>query len=162
MTCLSLQSSCLFCVQEVAASYSFGAVGSLIYLRLLNRSVDSVGGFSVGAALGQPRLLIPMILTAAYNRWACLIHASARDSAHEDKLAAPYPAPEARVQSKRLPHTDLREGSLCLAADGTPWLHTTQASPFNCCPCSWASSHTRQLSLPRRQSHLQPSSCQLV
>ena len=59
---------CLSCVQEVAASYSFGAVGSLIYLRLLNRSVDSVGGFSVGAALGQPRLLIPIILTAAYNR----------------------------------------------------------------------------------------------
>ncbi len=68
VTCLSPRMACLSCVQEVAASYSFGAVGSLIYLRLLNRSVDSVGGFSVGAALGQPRLLIPIILTAAYNR----------------------------------------------------------------------------------------------
>lgn len=68
VTCLRPRMAWLSCVQEVAASYSFGAVGSLIYLRLLNRSVDSVGGFSVGAALGQPRLLIPIILTAAYNR----------------------------------------------------------------------------------------------
>ena len=53
--------------QETAASYGLGAVGSLVYLRMLNRSIDGVGG--VGAALGQPRLLVPVILTAAYNRY---------------------------------------------------------------------------------------------
>ena len=82
----------LSCVQEVAASYSFGAVGSLVYLRLLNRSVDSVGGFSVGAALGQPRLLIPIILTAAYNRQACVIDCFLSKALCPDKLA-PYSAP---------------------------------------------------------------------
>lgn len=33
---------------------------------MLNRSMDGAGG--VGAALGQPRLLVPVILTAAFNR----------------------------------------------------------------------------------------------
>lgn len=55
--------------QETAASYGVGAVGSLVYLRMLNRSIDSVGGFTVGAAMGQPRLLVPVILTAAFNRY---------------------------------------------------------------------------------------------
>ena len=41
----------------------------MMYLRMLNRSIDSVGGFSVGAALGQPRLLVPIILTATFNRY---------------------------------------------------------------------------------------------
>ena len=54
--------------QDTAASYGVGAVGSLVYLRMLNRSIDSVGGFSVGAAVGQPRLLVPVILTATFNR----------------------------------------------------------------------------------------------
>lgn len=49
----------------MAASYGVGAVGGLIYLRLLNRSVDGVG---LGGALGQPRLLIPVILALGYNR----------------------------------------------------------------------------------------------
>ena len=53
-------------LQETAASYGLGAVGSLVYLRMLNRSIDSVGG--VGAALSQPRLLVPVILTATFNR----------------------------------------------------------------------------------------------
>lgn len=57
-------------MQDTAASYGVGAAGSLAYLRMLNRSIDSVGGFTVGAALGQPRLLVPIILTAAFNRWA--------------------------------------------------------------------------------------------
>lgn len=60
-------------MQNVAASYGVGAVGSLVYLRLLNRSVDGIGGFSVASAASQPRLLIPLILTLAYNRYvACL------------------------------------------------------------------------------------------
>lgn len=53
-------------LQETAASYGLGAVGSLVYLRMLNRSIDSVGG--VGAALSQPRLLVPVILTGTFNR----------------------------------------------------------------------------------------------
>lgn len=57
-----------YVLQDTAASYGVGAVGSLAYLRMLNRSIDSVGGFTVGAALGQPRLLVPVILTAAFNR----------------------------------------------------------------------------------------------
>lgn len=54
----------------MAASYGVGALGGLVYLRLLNRSVDSVGG-GVGGALGQPRLLIPVILALGYNRCVC-------------------------------------------------------------------------------------------
>lgn len=42
-----------------------------MYLRLLNRSVDSVGG-GLGGALSQQRLLIPVILTLGYNRCAAL------------------------------------------------------------------------------------------
>jgi hypothetical protein len=68
----------------VAASYGVGALGGLLYLRLLNRSVDGVGG-GLGGAVGQPRLLIPVILALGYNRWAArlccfggpgLLHAS--------------------------------------------------------------------------------------
>ncbi|KAL3146933.1 hypothetical protein ABBQ38_014904 [Trebouxia sp. C0009 RCD-2024] len=60
----------IFYSKETAASYGLGAVGSLVYLRMLNRSIDGVGG--VGAALGQPRLLVPVILTATFNRWNTL------------------------------------------------------------------------------------------
>ena len=56
-----------FPLQDTATSYGFGAVGSVVYLRMLNRSMDGVGG--IGAALGQPRLLVPIILTAAFNRY---------------------------------------------------------------------------------------------
>ena len=63
----SRYSRLVLALQETAASYGLGAVGSLVYLRMLNRSIDGVGG--VGAALGQPRLLVPVILTAAYNRY---------------------------------------------------------------------------------------------
>lgn len=58
--------------RDVAASYGVGAVGGLIYLRLLNKSIDSVG-VGLGGALGQPRLLIPVILALGYNRWAAVI-----------------------------------------------------------------------------------------
>lgn len=62
----SVSLNLLLVLQETAASYGLGAVGSLVYLRMLNRSIDSVGG--VGAALSQPRLLVPVILTGTFNR----------------------------------------------------------------------------------------------
>jgi ATP synthase protein I len=57
-------------MQETAISYGVGALGSFMYLRMLNRSVDAFGaeGGGIGAALGQPRLLIPMALALGYNR----------------------------------------------------------------------------------------------
>ncbi len=55
-------------LQDTAASYGLGAVGGLMYLRLLNRSVDGMGASFLGAAGGQARLLIPVILALAYNR----------------------------------------------------------------------------------------------
>jgi len=60
--------------RETAISYGVGALGSFVYLRMLNRSVDAFGaeGGGIGAALGQPRLLVPMILTLGYNRWNVL------------------------------------------------------------------------------------------
>lgn len=71
---LALTTACLgatyaFYGREVAASYGVGALGGLFYLRLLSRSVDAVGAGGLGGALGQPRLLIPVILTLGYNRF---------------------------------------------------------------------------------------------
>ena len=58
--------------QEIAASYGFGAVGGLVYLRMLQRSVDGIGASGVGQAAGgvlsQPRLLVPIVLVLAANR----------------------------------------------------------------------------------------------
>ena len=65
-----LSSQVCLVMQGTAASYGVGAVGSVVYLRMLNRSIDSVGGFSVGSAVSQPRLLVPVILTATFNRSA--------------------------------------------------------------------------------------------
>lgn len=58
-----------FYTKEIAASYGVGALGGYLYLRLLNKSVDSLGTGGAGGALGQPRLLIPVILVLAFNRW---------------------------------------------------------------------------------------------
>jgi ATP synthase protein I len=64
-------------MQDIAASYLLGALGGIIYLRLLKRSVDSIGGASIGSAAGglasQPRLLIPVILVLASNRYAAIL-----------------------------------------------------------------------------------------
>ena len=61
-------------LQDVAASYLVGALGGIVYLRLLNRSVDAVGADGLGAAAGgiasQPRLLIPVVLVLVFNRCA--------------------------------------------------------------------------------------------
>jgi len=58
--------------RDIAASYGVGALGGLFYLRLLNRSVDSFGVGGLGGALGQNRLLIPIILALGYNRYNIL------------------------------------------------------------------------------------------
>lgn len=55
--------------KDTAISYAVGAAGSFLYLRMLNRSIDSVAGGGIGGALGQPRLLIPIALALGYNRW---------------------------------------------------------------------------------------------
>ena len=62
----SLMWLCLF-QQEAAISYGVGSIGSFLYLRMLHRSIDSFGG-GLGGALGQPRLLIPIVLALGYNR----------------------------------------------------------------------------------------------
>lgn len=58
--------------QDTAASYVVGALAGLVYLRLLNKSVDqfSSGDLSGGSVGGQTRLLIPVILVLFFNRCA--------------------------------------------------------------------------------------------
>lgn len=58
---------------EVSASYGIGVLGSLIYVRMLGNSVDSLGAGDMEGrmrgALGSPRLLVPVVLVLAFNRW---------------------------------------------------------------------------------------------
>ncbi|KAL0399725.1 UNVERIFIED_CONTAM: protein conserved only in the green lineage, chloroplastic [Sesamum radiatum] len=57
---------------EIAASYSAGLLGSLAYMRMLGNSVDSMADGARGlvkGAIGQPRLLVPVVLVMLYNRW---------------------------------------------------------------------------------------------
>lgn len=72
--CLACVRSGCPTVQDVAASYLIGALGGIFYLRMLTRSIDSIGattlGASAGAAAAQPRFLIPVILVLVYNRCA--------------------------------------------------------------------------------------------
>ncbi|XP_044976628.1 protein CONSERVED ONLY IN THE GREEN LINEAGE 160, chloroplastic-like [Hordeum vulgare subsp. vulgare] len=61
---------------EIAASFGAGLIGSLVYLRMLGTSVDSLAGGTKAAAKGaaaQPRLLIPMVLVMMYNRWNAIL-----------------------------------------------------------------------------------------
>ncbi len=63
----------------MGTSYAVGAVFSVVYLNLLNRSIDAVGAeqtvipdadaSAAGGALQAPRLLIPIIMAMTYNRW---------------------------------------------------------------------------------------------
>ncbi|ONK79244.1 uncharacterized protein A4U43_C01F4390 [Asparagus officinalis] len=57
---------------EIAASFGAGLLGSLVYIRMLGNTVDSMAdgarGLMKGAA-GQPRLLVPVVLVMLYNRW---------------------------------------------------------------------------------------------
>jgi ATP synthase protein I len=71
-----------FYSKDVGVSFSIGAVFSVVYLNLLNRSIDAVGADSsivpddgataAGGALQAPRLLIPIIMAMTYNRWNTL------------------------------------------------------------------------------------------
>ncbi|KAK9153014.1 hypothetical protein Sjap_000494 [Stephania japonica] len=57
---------------EVAASFGAGLFGSLVYIRMLGNSVDSLADGAKGLVKGaaaQPRLLIPVALVMIYNRW---------------------------------------------------------------------------------------------
>lgn len=62
-----LAATYIFYGRDVAASYGVGALGGLLYLRLLNRSIDGVGG--AGGVLSQPRLLIPIAMAMGYHRY---------------------------------------------------------------------------------------------
>ena len=67
---------------EDGASFAIGSVGSVMYLSMLQRSVDSIGGGGGAAgALGSPRLLIPGVLIAGWNRWNVLLAPQARSPA---------------------------------------------------------------------------------
>lgn len=59
---------------EVAASFGAGFLGSLAYIRMLGTSIDAMadGGGARGllkGAIGQPRILVPVVLVMIYNRW---------------------------------------------------------------------------------------------
>ncbi|KAL7586971.1 hypothetical protein Lser_V15G40723 [Lactuca serriola] len=57
---------------EIAASYGAGFVGSLVYMRMLGNSIDGMADGARGvlkAAIGQPRLMVPVALVMIYNRW---------------------------------------------------------------------------------------------
>ncbi|KAK9818075.1 hypothetical protein WJX72_006729 [[Myrmecia] bisecta] len=61
-----------FYTSDIAISYAFGALGGVVYLRMLNRSLEGSGSFNPSAAMSQPRLLIPVILALGLNRWNTL------------------------------------------------------------------------------------------
>ncbi|KAJ9686140.1 hypothetical protein PVL29_015165 [Vitis rotundifolia] len=57
---------------EIAASFGAGFIGSLVYIRMLGSSVDSMADGAKGlmkGAIAQPRLLVPVALVMIYNRW---------------------------------------------------------------------------------------------
>eukprot|EP00262_Sarcandra_glabra_P013140 TRINITY_DN3579_c0_g1_i1.p1 TRINITY_DN3579_c0_g1~~TRINITY_DN3579_c0_g1_i1.p1 ORF type:complete len:384 (-),score=66.54 TRINITY_DN3579_c0_g1_i1:365-1423(-) len=57
---------------EIAASFGAGFLGSLVYIRMLGSTVDSMADGAKGlmkGAVGQPRLLVPVALVMIYNRW---------------------------------------------------------------------------------------------
>ncbi|KAL2328059.1 hypothetical protein Fmac_021486 [Flemingia macrophylla] len=62
---------------EIAASFGAGLLGSLVYIRMLGSSVDSLrtdgGKALIKGAIGQPRLLVPVVLVMVYNRWNAIL-----------------------------------------------------------------------------------------
>ncbi|KAK4769827.1 hypothetical protein SAY87_030359 [Trapa incisa] len=61
---------------EIAASFGAGLVGSLIYIRMLGSTVDSMADGAnrmMKGAVGQPRLLVPVVLVMIYNRWNAIL-----------------------------------------------------------------------------------------
>lgn len=61
---------------EIAASFGVGFLGSLVYIRMLGSTVDSMADGARGlmkGAVGQPRLLVPVVLVMIYNRWNAIL-----------------------------------------------------------------------------------------
>ncbi|KAK6134316.1 hypothetical protein DH2020_031939 [Rehmannia glutinosa] len=57
---------------EIAASYAAGLLGSVAYMRMLGNSIDAMADGARGlikGAIGQPRLMVPVVLVMLYNRW---------------------------------------------------------------------------------------------
>ncbi|KAF6159302.1 hypothetical protein GIB67_032073 [Kingdonia uniflora] len=57
---------------EIAVSFGAGFLGSLVYIRMLGSTIDSMADGSRGVikgAVGQPRLLVPVALVLIYSRW---------------------------------------------------------------------------------------------
>ncbi|KAM7503328.1 hypothetical protein LguiB_002232 [Lonicera macranthoides] len=70
--CIGLVSAYVSYTPEIAASYGAGFLGSLVYIRMLGSTVDSMADGAKGlmkGAIGQPRILVPVILVMIYNRW---------------------------------------------------------------------------------------------
>ncbi|XP_048127047.1 protein CONSERVED ONLY IN THE GREEN LINEAGE 160, chloroplastic isoform X2 [Rhodamnia argentea] len=69
--------STYFCYSpEIGASFGVGFLGSLVYIRMLGSSVDSMADGAKGlikGAIGQPRLLVPVVLVMIYNRWNAIL-----------------------------------------------------------------------------------------
>lgn len=50
-------------------SYLVGSVGGLVYLRLLKKGLEGLGGGGgISSLAAQPRFLIPVVLVMAANR----------------------------------------------------------------------------------------------
>jgi ATP synthase protein I len=71
LTAVCMGAAVTFYSRDVAASYGVGALAGFLYLRSLSRQVDSFGSGFGGA--GSPRLLIPLVLAAGFNRYNTLI-----------------------------------------------------------------------------------------
>eukprot|EP00899_Mesostigma_viride_P007080 jgi/Mesvir1/16373/Mv18120-RA.1 len=52
---------------DSSISAGVGVLGSLMYLRLLSRAVDSLGASGLGG--GPPRILVPVILILGFTKW---------------------------------------------------------------------------------------------
>ncbi|KAJ7543329.1 hypothetical protein O6H91_09G033400 [Diphasiastrum complanatum] len=63
----------LFNKNKGICSYGVGLLGAVAYIRMLGNSVDAFGSRDAGGvvrgAIGQPRLLVPVLLVMIYNRW---------------------------------------------------------------------------------------------
>lgn len=74
--CIGVSAAFILYSPEVAASYGAGFLGSLVYIRMLGSSVDSLADGAKGVvkgAIAQPRLLVPVVLVMIYNRWDGLL-----------------------------------------------------------------------------------------
>jgi hypothetical protein len=89
------------CSQDTAASYGLGALGGLMYLRLLNRSVDGFGSSMMGAASGPARFAIPVTLALAYNRCLYILLCKSFLSSHDGVVDSKPQKPESSPYGQR-------------------------------------------------------------